>query len=125
VHVLRNIHRVLGSGGILIEAHPLGVGARVEAGGARLGRIDETEFGRTVKMVTGRVDEAVALGLFVLEDEVELEVVERFDDAEEAIETVNSWAGTRMPPRVAERVRMAKPPIDVRGPVVYRRFRAL
>lgn len=125
MHVLRRVHELTTPGGALLEAHPLRSRAPVEAGGHVLGRLDDAEFGATIRALDEAVEQVVAEGLYALEAEAELDVLDRFDDAAEAVETARGWRGLRVPDEVAAAVLAAEPPIDVRQRVIYRHYRRL
>jgi len=122
VNALHNIHAALVPGGSLIDIHPVPPAEQVEAGGRVLGRIDEDEF---FEIVRASEQALQSCGVFELETAVERDVVERFDTVDEFFEIVGEREGTRIPARLARRVRAASPPIDLRERVVFRRFRAL
>jgi hypothetical protein len=122
VHALRNIHGALVPHGTLVDIHPIPPSEQVEAGARSLGRVDERDFFELVR-ASERV--LARLGLFEMEATVERDVYERFDTVEEFFEIVGEREGVRIPRQVANRVRAAKPPIDLRERVAFRRFRAL
>lgn len=121
MHALRKIHRALVPGGVLLDIHPVPPAEEVEAEGRALGRLDARGFFADVAEAERLLAES---GLFRLDDEIETDVVERFDGVEEAIESVAERRRMRMRPELVERVRLARPPIDLRERVVFRRFRA-
>ena len=122
MNALRNIHTALVPGGMLVDIHPIPPAEQAEADGRVLGRIDEREFFGIVRSSEHALE---SCGVFELEAGVEHDVVERFDTVEEFFEIVGEREGTRIPARLASRVRAAAPPIDLRENVVFRRFRAL
>jgi SAM-dependent methyltransferase len=122
VHALRQIHRALVPGGLLVDMHPVPPSTRVLVRGESLGELDDAKFWATVAATEAPLWET---DLFSLEEELEFDWLERFDSAEELLEDVSSWEGCRIPPKVAERVRGAEPPIDIWERVVLRRFRAV
>ncbi|MEX2102791.1 MAG: hypothetical protein WD805_02415 [Gaiellaceae bacterium] len=122
MNALRNIHTALVPGGMLVDIHPIPPAEQAEAEGRVLGRIDEREFFGIV----GSSEQALeSCGVFELEAGVEHDVVERFDTVEEFFEIVGEREGTRIPARLASRVRASSPPIDLRERVAFRRLRAL
>jgi SAM-dependent methyltransferase len=121
VHALRQIHRALVPGGILLDMHPIRPATRAEIGGVSLGDFDDAEFFEIVDATEKPLAET---DLFALEDEVEFEYLERYDDAEELLEDVEGWEGCLTPADLAERIRRAEPPVDIWERVVLRRFRA-
>jgi hypothetical protein len=121
VNALRNIHAALVPGGLLVDIHPIPPAEQAEAAGRILGRLDEREFFEIVRSSEQGLE---SCGVFELEAGVERDVLERFDTAEEFFEIVGEREGTRIPARLANRIRAASPPIDLRERVVFRRFRA-
>jgi hypothetical protein len=121
VHALRNIHAALVPGGALVDIHPVPPAEQAEAAGEVLGRIDEDEF---FALVGAAERKLASTGLFELEAEVERDIIERFETIEEFFEIVREREGVRIPAGLARRVRAARPPIDLRERVVFRRFRA-
>jgi hypothetical protein len=125
VDALRNVHRAIVPGGILLDLHPIPPSEQVEAGGAVLGRLDERQFFATARATEEALEEAVGDGLFEPEAELEADVLERFDTAEEMLEIVGEREGVRIPAVIRRRVLASPGPIDLRERVVLRRFRTL
>jgi hypothetical protein len=125
VHALKRIHAVLVPGGILLDLHPAPPNATAESGGRSLGAFDEREFMQVVAATEAGLEETVGRGLFAPDREIRFDVLERFEDAAELLETVASWEGFRVPPVLSRRVRSARPPIDIRERVVLRRLRTV
>jgi SAM-dependent methyltransferase len=121
VHALRQIHRALAPGGILLDMHPVLPATRAEVGGVSLGDFDDGEFFEIVRATEKPLAESE---LFVLERELEFEYLERYDSADELLDDVKEWEGCRVPPPLAKAIREAKPPVDIWEQVVLRRFRA-
>jgi SAM-dependent methyltransferase len=121
VDALRQIHRALVPGGLLVDMHPIPPTTRVEVRGKSLGELDDTEFMALVAATEAPLAET---DLFAFEEEVEFDWLERFDSGEELIEAVSSWENTRVPARLAERVRELEGPVDIWERVVLRKFRA-
>jgi SAM-dependent methyltransferase len=121
VHALRQIHRALGPGGILLDMHPTRPSARAEVGGVSLGDFDDEEFFGIVDATEKPIAES---DLFELEQEVEFDHLERWDNGEQLLEDVKTWDGCHVPGDVAGRIRRAEPPVDIWERVVLRRFRA-
>jgi hypothetical protein len=93
------------------------------AGGKDLGVVDEREFFRAVRATEAELQKTVADGLFALEDEVELDVIERFDTLEELLETTDEWDDIHLSKRLRARLERATPPIDFHEQLVLRRYR--
>src|SRR5688500_14866327 len=107
---------------MLVDIHPIPPAEQAEAAGQILGRLDEREFFGIARSSEQALE---SCGVFELEAGVEHDVLERFDTVEEFFEIVGEREGTRIPARLASRVRAASPPIDLRERVSFRRFRAL
>jgi len=125
VHALGQIHQTIRRGGALLDLHPTKPFATVEAGAVSLGAVDEREFMRIVEQTETGLAETIRRGLFALEDAVTFDVIERFDAADELVDTVDGWEGVRVPPLLARKVRSAPPPFDVRERVLLQRLRVL
>lgn len=124
VNALSRIHTAVRKGGILLDLHPTKPFATVEAGGVPLGSLDESEFMEIVAATEAGLDATVRLGLFILEDAVGFDVLERFDSADELVRKVDDdWFGVLVPEAVARAVRAASAPFDLRERVVLQRFR--
>ena len=124
MHALRNVHRALVPDGILLDVHPIPPHEQAEAGGEVLGRLDQSEFLATVAAAEGLLEEVVGDGLYEPEAEVETDVLERFDSAEELLDVVGEREGESVPAPVERRIRRAQPPFWLRQRLVCRRFRA-
>ncbi len=121
MHALRQIHRALVHGGLLVDMHPVPPSTRIEVRGESLGELDDSEFW---ELVTATEAPLWELDLFALDDELEFDWLERFDSADELIEAIASWESSHIPPELAERARSVEGPIDIWERVVLRRFRA-
>jgi hypothetical protein len=124
VHVLRGTHESLEPGGLVLDVHPVPPDGRISACGRTLGRLDESEFFDTVRATEAGMQAAVDHGLFAFETELEREIIERFADAAELVETAEEWGDIRIPEPVMRRLASAPGPIDFAERVVFRRFRA-
>ncbi len=122
---LRNCHRMLTREGVLLDLHPIPPSMHAYAEERDLGVVDEREFFRVVRRTEGELERTVAEGLFVLEQETELEVIERFDTLEELWETVDEWDDIHFSKRLRARIARSAPPIDLHERLVLRRYRAL
>ena len=90
----------------MLDLHPIPPSMHAYAEERDLGVVDEREFFRVVRRTEGELERTVAEGLFVLEQETELEVIERFDTLEELWETVDEWDDIHFSKRL--RARMAR-----------------
>jgi hypothetical protein len=122
VHALRTLHEALVPGGMLVDTQPLSPRPPVFSGGERLGTLDMREWARIVRAVDEEVAKGLAEGLFELRDEDRFVVQVVFDGGEEFLEIVGEWDGTRIPPRLAAKVREAAPPLSVEMDVRLRLF---
>ncbi|HEX2044862.1 MAG TPA: hypothetical protein VHF23_04440 [Gaiellaceae bacterium] len=125
MHALGRIHRSLVPDGVLLDVHPVPPDPDVTGGSGVLGRLDDGEFFGSVRATEAGVDEAVALGLFRLEEERWLDVVERFQSPDALLARAAERGGSRVPLELPAKVRSAPPPHDIRHHVVLRRLRAL
>ena len=123
MHALRRAHQAVVPGGALLDIHPVASRPPVEAAGAPVGRLDDRGWSDVIEHADARLAELVAEGLLEDVRTERAEVRERFRSAEEFLEAVADWPGTRIPRRLRARVRGAEPPIDVREQVVYRLLR--
>jgi hypothetical protein len=126
VNALHRIHHVVKPGGALLDLHPRRPFATVEAAGRLLGSLDEGEFMELVAETEAGLEQVVTQGLFEPGKALRFDVVERFDDGEELVRTVNEdWFGTSVPAELAAAVRAAHPPFDLRERVVLQRLRVI
>jgi len=121
VHALRQVHRALVPGGILLDMHPIPPSARAEVGGISLGDFEDGAFFEIVRATERPLAET---DLFIFEKELEFDYLERYERGEELLETVREWESCEVPPTVADAIRAATPPVDIWERVVLRRFRA-
>ena len=122
---LRNCHRMLTRDGMLLDLHPIPPSMHAYAEGRDLGVVDERDFFRLVRRTEREVERAVAEGLFGLDAQTELGVIERFDTRDELWETVDEWGDIHFSKRLRGRIMRAAPPIDLHEWLVLRRYRAL
>ncbi len=125
MHVLRHVHQAVRSGGSLLDIHPLGIDMPVRAGARGLGFVDASRFALVVEAMNEAVEQVVSEGLLEEVRVLRRTVVERFDDAAEALEEADGWTNLRLPPAVRRRLLEAKErPVEFVDTVRYRLFAA-
>jgi hypothetical protein len=125
VNALSRIHKSLKKGGVLLDLHPTKPFATVEGGGLPLGALDESDFMEIVAATEAGLRKTLNLGLFALEEARTLDVVERFDTADELADAVEDWAGVSISDQIAASVRASLSPFDIRERLLLQRFRVL
>jgi hypothetical protein len=123
VDALRNCHRMLVEDGILLDLHPIPPSMHAFAENKDLGVVDEREFFQLVRATERELQKTVDAGLFTLEAEVGLEVIERFDTLRELLETTDEWGNIHLSKRLRARLERAVPPIDLHERLLLRRYR--
>jgi hypothetical protein len=122
VHALRHVHGLLVPGGVLVDLHPVTEG-EVESGGQVLGTLEEPRWVEEVLPNAERcLQDAVQHGLYLLEDEIEYDLCQHFDSADELIEAKRDVVEEA--PALLERIRAARPPLLTREHYVGRRLSA-
>jgi hypothetical protein len=123
VNVLRNVHRSVTPGGLVLDAHPLGIDMAVRAGPRGLGFIDTRQFGQVIADMDVGVSQVEREGLLDHLRTIRRFVVERFDDPAEAVEESESWENLRLPAAVRRRLLEANErPIEFVDTIRYRLF---
>jgi hypothetical protein len=122
VHALRNIHRMLVRGGSLLDLQPIPPSPSLHAGGEVLGQLDQSDVWERFARTEAGVAAAVGEGLYELEDELEFDVVERFDSKANLIATINGRNDWNMTRQLAARLEGADPPIEGRDHLRLRRL---
>jgi hypothetical protein len=120
VNALRTIHRALVPGGLVIDTQPVSALPPVEMSGRELGTVDMREWARMIAAVDERVAETLADGLFELVEERRFVVTDTFDSGAELVAEVREWAGTVIPPDLAERVQACAGPARLHADVRLR-----
>jgi hypothetical protein len=124
VHVLRNVHQAVVSRGLVLDIHPLGLDFAVRAGSRGLGFVDARRFAGVVEAMDEAVEETISAGLFEEVRTLRRHVVERFDDAAEALEEADTWTNLRLPSAVRRRLRETQDtPVEFIDTVLYRLLR--
>lgn len=114
---------MLDEDGILLDLHPIPPSMHAFSQGKDLGAVDERQFFRLVRATERELQKTVDGGLFALEAETELGVIERFDSVEELFETVDEWDNIHLSKRLRARLERVAPPIDFHERLVLRRYR--
>jgi hypothetical protein len=125
VHALRELHRVLVLGGLLVDTQPVSARPTVGSDGTRLGTLDMREWRATIDAVEEQIQGVLADGLFTIGHERALVVTETFDNGPELVRTVSAWQGTKIPRHLGRAVEAAAPPLTVEQDVRLRVLRAL
>jgi hypothetical protein len=122
VHALRHAHELLIPGGFLIDLHPV-TEEQVESGGDVLGTIEEPEWvAKTLPNAERRLQDAIREGRYELEEELEFDLLQHFDEAHELIDAKRDLLESQA--RLLMRIRAGAPPIVTREHYVARRLRA-
>jgi hypothetical protein len=123
VNVLRNVQQAVVPGGRILDIHPLGIDMPLWAGPRGLGFVDASAFARVIAAMDEAVDVLRAEGLIEELRTARRHIVERFDDAAEALEEADSWQNLRLPAAVRDRLRAAdERPVELVDTVRYRLF---
>jgi hypothetical protein len=121
VYVLRQVHGALVPGGLLLDVHPLGDDFPVLAGERGIGSVDTRKFRGILEAMDECVELTVAEGLFEDLRELRRHVVERYDNATEALEEADSWENLRLPAAVRRRLQETDAtPVEFIDTVRYR-----
>jgi hypothetical protein len=104
VNALRAIHAALVPGGLVIDTQPVSAHPPIESDAGALGTLDMSEWADLIAEIDDRTDEALAEGLFVIEDESRFSVVDEYDNGEDCLSYVRNWMGTRIDRDVERRV---------------------
>jgi hypothetical protein len=124
VNVLRNVQSAVAPGGRVLDMHPLGIDMPVRAGPRGLGFVDAREFADVITAMDEGVAQVESEGLLEHLRATRRHVVERFDDAAEALEEVATWEYLRLPAIVKRRLREAEErPVELIDTVRYRLFK--
>jgi hypothetical protein len=123
VHALRHVHQLLVPGGTMLDLHPVTEEHAEDARGRHIGVLPDPEYADVdLPNAEARLEEAVVAGLYVAEAEVEFDVLQHYDEADELLEAeAERFASER---ELVRRIRAATPPLRLREHVVLRRYRA-
>ena len=126
MHVLRKIYEALRPRGLLLDVHPLGLEFAVRAGSRGLGFVDTRRFAAVLETMNRSLEQTIAEGLFEELRTLRRHVAERFDDAAEALEEVDTWEHLRLPAALRRRLGKAdEKPVEFIDTVRYRLLRTL
>ena len=123
MRALREVHRALVAGGLLVDTQPISPRPVVEADGKRLGTLDMRDWRATIDAIEQQVQSVLADGLFTIEEERSLVVAETFDNGPELVETVSRWQGTKISRHLGRTAAAAAPPLTVEQEVRLRVLR--
>ena len=122
MHALRHVHQLLVPGGTMLDLHPL-TEQQVEAQGRVVGVIREPEWvDRHLPNAEAGLEQVIGEGLYVLETEVEFDVLQHFDTTEDLLEKAADLLADQQ--ALSRRIRGTAPPFVLREHVVLRRLRA-
>jgi len=85
----------------------------VRVGGEPAGELEEDEWLETVAAVDAGLEATIDSGLFELQHEERYALVHSFDSGSEALEEASSWAGTRVPKAVEERLEVTQLSVEI------------
>ena len=123
MHALRNIHAALAADGILVDTQPVSASPPVASNGGELGTLDMRDWLDTIHAVDERFAEPIADGLYGRQHESRFVVTDTFDSGPECLDIVSGWRGTRVSPRVSQRLAAATSPVSVQQEVRLRLLR--
>jgi hypothetical protein len=123
VHVLRNVHGSIVTGGLLLDVHPLGLDFAVRAGARGLGFVDVSQFAEVLARMEDGVATILREGLLLELQSLRRHVVERFDSPEELLEEADGWEHLKLPGSVRRRLGGIEGSVELVDAVLYRLFR--
>ena len=104
MNALRNIHAALLPAGLVIDTQPVSAHPPIQSNSGELGTLDMSEWADLIDAIDDRTDEAIAQGLFVIEDQSRFTVADEYDNGEDCLSYVRNWMGTRIDRDVGRRV---------------------
>ena len=121
MHVLRQVHRALKPGGLLLDVHPLGDEIPILAGERGVGFVDIRKFRAILEAMNKCVQQVLSEDLFKELRTLRRHVVERYDTVQEVLEEADSWENLRLPAPVRRRLEETEAtPIEFIDTVRYR-----
>jgi hypothetical protein len=123
VHALSHAHELLVPGGTLVDLHPV-TEEHVESRDGPIGPIaDPAWLAGDLPNAERRLQEAIDDGLFALEAELSLDVLQHYDTAGDLLDAKRDALATQE--SLVRRISEAVPPLVIREHAVARRLRAL
>ena len=110
---LQDCDAALASDAIVVDTQPLSECPPVAAGGAELGTLDMREWLETIRAVDALFAQTIAAGLYELQHEERISVIDTFDTGPECLTTAKGWRGTRVPRLLASRLAATQVPVTV------------
>jgi hypothetical protein len=83
------------------------------------------KWAQTIAAVDGRFEQAIAEGLFVIEEERRFNVTDRYDDGADFLTETREWQGTRIEEALAERLSREQQAVCLHQEIRLRLLRAL
>jgi hypothetical protein len=123
VNVLRKLQQALVPGGFIVDTQPVSRHPPVKSSAGVLGKLDMTEWGRTIERIDRRTRQAIREGLVSIERHGRLRVVDAFDTGAELVAEASSWAGTSIGPLLARKIQAERRPVRVEQQVRLRVLR--
>lgn len=124
MNVLRDTHRALSAGALLLDFHPISPPwPRVVARGRELGELREEQFLEDLHATEAGMQEAVRLGLFEHLSSRTHDIAEHYDDPVELLETWSSDAESWISPRLERRLPATTGPVDIVERLVFHLYR--
>ena len=126
MNVLRDTHRALVPGGLLLDFHPVSPPwPRVVARSGELGELRYEKFLDDLRATEGGMAETVRIGLFEPIAASEHEIAEHYDDPDEALEAWLDSDEDWMSEKLERRLRSTTGPVDVVERLVFNLYRRL
>ena len=117
MHALRHVHRLLISGGTMLDLHPVTEEHVEDARGRHIGVLADPEYAsEDLPNAEARLQEAVGAGLYVPEAGVEFDLLQHYDNADELIEEKAERLDSQR--ELVQQIRSARPPLRLREHVV-------
>jgi hypothetical protein len=107
----------------MLDLHPVTEEHVEDAHGRHVGVIADPEYAdEDLPNAEARLEEAVVAGLYVFEAEVEFDVLQHYDNADELMEAKAERLDSQQ--ELVQQIRSATPPLRLREHVVLRRYHA-